>query len=167
MRVDTPGAMAGARADAAVTAVAGAALAVRAADCATVVFLAEGAFGVAHAGWRGLVGGVLDATVDALADLASGSIAAHLGPCIHAECYEFGGAELDVVRNRFGAEAVGETTWGTPALDLPALVGLTLRRRGVTVDRSASVCTACSERHFSHRARNDVGRHAAIAWIEP
>jgi hypothetical protein len=166
--VTAPGEQGGTSADAAVTAVTGAALAVHTADCAPVVLVAEsGAIGVAHAGWRGLASGVVAATVDAVAELAGGAVSAVVGPCIHAECYEFGQDDLDVVVAAVGPEARGVTAGGGPALDLPAAVGAALARAGVVDVAVDARCTSCDEGRYSHRARGDRGRQALVAWIDP
>jgi len=82
------------RADAVVTRRRGVALAVVTADCAPVLFADAdaGVVGAAHAGWRGAVGGVLEATVAALERLGArrSRIAATIGPCIRQPCYEVG-----------------------------------------------------------------------------
>ena len=163
--VDRPGAGAGAEADAAVTAIAGAALAVHTADCAPVALASpEGVLGAAHAGWRGLVAGVLEGTVAAMRGLGATDIVAVVGPCIRAGCYEFGVDDLDLVADRLGPAVRGVTSTGAPALDVPAGVRSALRSIGVVDVRDAGVCTACSTGHFSHRARGDVARQAMVVW---
>ena len=67
--------------------------------------------------------------------LGDGPVAAHLGPCIRAGCYEFDGPERDELAARFGAGVLGTTTWGTPALDLPPASHAALAAAGV--DRGA------------------------------
>lgn len=164
--VTEPGEHAGAEADAAVTAASGAVLSVQVADCAPVVLLAVGVVGVAHAGWRGIVAGVLPATVAAMRDLGAGPVRALLGPCVHAECYEFGGRDLAEVEAAVGAPVAGRTSGGAPALDVPVAVAASLGALDVPVDASASVCTACRvDLHWSHRARAEVARQAALAWL--
>lgn len=164
--VGEPGAHAGQEADAAVTAVPGAVVAVQAADCAPVVLLGDGVVGVAHAGWRGLVAGVLPATVAAMRALGAGPSRAVLGPCVHPCCYEFGAAALAEVAAATGGEVAGSTTWGAAALDVPAAVAASLAGLGVPLDRAPSVCTACeADLHWSHRARGEHGRQAALAWL--
>jgi YfiH family protein len=164
--VTRPGEHAGAHADAAVTAVPGCVLAVRSADCAPVVLLGERAVGVVHAGWRGLVAGVVDQAVGAMRDLGDAPRSARLGPCIRVGCYEFDGAELDDLAARYGAVVRGRTTWGTPALDLAAAVHVALGDAGVTEVQDTSGCTACDTRWYSHRARGDAERFATTAWLE-
>lgn len=165
--VDEPGQHAGAEADAAVTAHPDAVLAVHTADCVPVLLVGMDAdvVGAAHVGWRGLVAGVLDATADAMADLGARQVHAYVGPHIRARCYEFGQAELDEVAATCGDRVRATTAWGTPALDLLAGIEDTLARRGrgvLSVMTSAG-CTACEpDRFYSHRARGDGGRHAAI-----
>ncbi|MGH9139235.1 MAG: polyphenol oxidase family protein [Acidimicrobiales bacterium] len=158
---------AGTDGDALVTAAPGCALMVRTADCAPVVVDAGGAVGLVHAGWRGLLDGVIRAACAALVDLGHEPRAATIGPCIRPGCYEFGGPELDAVTSRFGAGVRATTAWGTRALDLPAAVVAALADAGVTDVRDDEGCTACDTRWYSHRARGDTGRVAAVAWLEP
>ena len=157
---------AGTDADAAVTATPGCVLAVRTADCAPVVLVGRRSVGVVHAGWRGLMAGVIEQAVAALHDLGDAPDRALLGPCIRVGCYEFAGPELDDVAARYGDEVRGTTTWGTPAMDLPAAVQAALGAAGVTAVEDPSGCTACDTRWYSHRARGDTGRFATTAWLE-
>jgi YfiH family protein len=138
---------------------------VRTADCAPVVLCSEGVVGVAHVGWRGLVDGVVAATMDAMEHLGAHDITAVLGPCIRAGCYEFGAEDLAVVADRFGDRVRATTLWGTPALDLAAGVRGALRERGVTTIEDAGACTACSDTYFSWRARRDTARFATTVWL--
>lgn len=163
--VTSPGGSAGQPADAAVSAVPGVALAVVTADCAPVAFASpEGVIGVAHAGWRGLTAGVIEETVAALRSLGAGSVQAALGPCIHAECYAFGAADLDALADRLGPEVRGETADGAPALDVPRAVRSALARSGAQLVVDADVCTSCSSAHWSWRARQDRQRQATVVW---
>jgi polyphenol oxidase len=165
VRVTGPGAAAGERADAAITDQPGCALAVLTADCAPVALVAtEGVIAVAHAGWRGLAGGVLERTVEAVRALGATDVHARLGPCIHAGCYEFGAADLDLVARRLGDAVRATTSRGTPSLDVPAAVRAALARAGVDSVDDVGVCTACSPLHFSHRARREAARQALVVW---
>lgn len=164
--VTRPGEHAGAAADAAVTAAPGCVLAVRAADCAPVVLVGERSVGVVHAGWRGLMAGVVEQAHAAMRDLGDPPRAAHIGPCIRVGCYEFDGPELDEVVARFGPTARGTATWGAPAMDLPAVVHAALGEVGVVEVHDTSGCTACDTRWYSHRARGDLERFATVAWLE-
>lgn len=146
--------------DAIVTATAGVPIAVRVADCAPIALLADGVVGVVHAGWRGLAAGVIPAALDAMAALGARDIRAVVGPCIRAECYEFGAADLDTVAAALGDGVRSATSWGTPALDLVAAVQGQLPD---VVDEG--VCTACSPDHYSHRARGEAERQAVVAWL--
>jgi len=171
--VTTPGEHAGADADAAVTAVPGAVLAVHTADCAGVLLRAETGAGVvvgaAHAGWRGLESGVLQATVAAMRDLGAQQVAWELGPCISPGAYEFGEGDLDRLVQRYGPTLRGTTTGGERALDLRAGVAAALAETGATavLDEPLAVrCTASDPDCFSWRARRDRGRQAAVTWID-
>ena len=162
--VAVPGAEAGTRADAAVTAGTGCALAVLTADCAPVALASpEGVLGAAHAGWSGLAAGVLERTVEAMRGLGATTITAVLGPCIGPECYEFGAEDLGRVVAAVGPEVRARTASGAPALDLPGGVRAVLGREGVSVDDRSS-CTACTPGYFSWRARREYQRQALVVW---
>jgi YfiH family protein len=153
--------------DALVTAGAGVVLAVQTADCVPVTFSTpEGVIGVAHAGWRGIEAGVLEATVDALAALGATRVRADLGPCIHAGCYEFGAADLDRLTVALGRHVEGRTADGQRALDTVAATRSILAGAGVELDdRADPACTACDGASwYSHRARGDAGRLATVVW---
>jgi YfiH family protein len=165
--VGEPGEHAGVDADAAVTDRVGCVLAVRTADCVPVVLVGTTTVGVVHAGWRGLLGGVVEAAVDALRTLADEPVAAHLGPCIRPGCYEFDGPERSELVERFGEVAAATTAWGTPAIDLPAITAAALVEAGVPLVHDTAGCTACDRRWYSHRARGEAERFATLAWLEP
>ncbi len=144
-----------------------AAVAVLGADCPLVGLASpEGHFAVAHAGWRGLIAGVIEETVAALRALGAGDLVAVLSPCIHSECYAFGAEDLAHVAGRLGAGVVAETAAGMPALDLPAAVDAALGRVGVGPTQHLGGCTACEVAGFSHRARGEQERHALVLWRE-
>ena len=177
--VSTPGQWAGARADASVTSVPGAVLAVQTADCAPVLLWGSGpgesaspVIAAVHAGWRGLYEGVVEAAVRCMRDLGAVDLHAELGPCIAPEAYEFSERDLTTMALRFGPDVVGATEQGTAALDLPAAVRVALRSAGVLVETGHWACTATATaggepRYHSHRARVDAGRQASAIWIEP
>jgi len=161
--VEAPGAVHGEEGDALVTGVPGAVLAVFTADCAPVALVStEGVVGLAHAGWRGLEAGVIEATVATMRALGATYVGAAIGPCIHAECYEFGSPELDRLAARFGDAVRGRSAAGRPALDLPAAVAAALQRCGAELVLDAGACTACAPGWFSHRARGDAARQATL-----
>jgi copper oxidase (laccase) domain-containing protein len=164
--VERPGQHAGARADAAVTAVPGSALGVLAADCAPVVLLGEEAVGVAHVGWRGLVAGVVATTVEALGRLRPGPVRAVIGPCIRPPCYAFSPGDLEVVAATVGDGVRASTLDGRPALDLPGGVRAALAAAGVEDCDDTDVCTACSSHHWSHRRDASAERQALVAWLD-
>lgn len=137
--VDAPGARAGEDADAAVTTVPGAVLAVLTADCAPVALASpEGIVGAVHAGWRGLEAGVVEAAVAEMRGLGATRVEAALGPCIHAECHE---------------------------ADVPAGVRAALERAGAELVHDEDVCTACSSDYYSWRARREDERQAMLIWM--
>jgi YfiH family protein len=166
--VETPGDRAGARADAAVTLVPGAALAIQTADCVPVLLWSDaGVIGAAHAGWRGLYDGVIEATVSQMEHMGATSVVAEIGPCISPAAYAFGPADLTRMALRFGPEVVGVTSDGAPALDVRAATRSVLSVLGVEAAEGVPPCTAADARYFSWRARRDEGRQASVIWIEP
>lgn len=161
-------------ADAAVTTEPGLACTMMVADCLPVLFAAPEARGVgaAHAGWRGLATGVLEATVQALCEAAACApqdLSAWLGPCIGPRQFEVG-AE---VRAAFGVAAAqrfverrradGALRW---LADLPGLARDRLRAAGVTQVSGGTWCTVEDPlRFFSFRRDRITGRMAAAVWI--
>ncbi|MFV0523938.1 MAG: laccase domain-containing protein [Acidimicrobiales bacterium] len=160
----TPGDGAGATADAAVTTAIGAPLAVTTADCAPVVLIGDIGVGVAHAGWRGLLAGVVERTAAALGAAGVRPVRTLLGPCIDPEHYEFSPVDLDAVASALGDGVRAVTPVGTPALDVPAAVAAACRRAGwPQPDRPPATSDPT---WFSHRVRGDTGRQTTVVWLE-
>ncbi len=152
-------------ADALVSTASSTALAVLTADCASIALGSpEGVFGAVHAGWRGLVDGVVEHAVRAMRNNGATEVVAALGPCIRPECYEFSLPDLDQVAGRFGDQVRAKTAAGRPALDLPAAVAAALAAAGARQQVVAVACTGCGRGYFSHRARSDTGRQALVVW---
>lgn len=171
-------------ADAAWTATPGVACIVGAADCLPVLFAAcDGrAVAAAHAGWRGLAAGVLEATVAALgtgAGVAPHELIAWLGPCIGPRHFEVGADVLlafgheppphqgaqNLPHFRFTPRPDGAPRWRA---DLQGLARQRLARLGVVQVTAEAACTYEEHsRFFSHRRSGSTGRMAAAIWIEP
>jgi polyphenol oxidase len=163
--VEGPGGAGGEVADAAVATSPGAALAVLTADCAPVALASpEGVLGVAHAGWRGLRAGVVEATVTSMRRLGATRVEAVLGPCIHPCCYAFGSAELQQMEARLGPAIRSVDRHGAAALDLPAGVRAALHTSGANLVGDAATCTSCSARYWSWRESGGPYRQATVAW---
>ena len=167
--VTEPGGGAGRVADGAVTAVPAAVLSLHTADCAPVVVVGDGAVGVAHAGWRGIVAGVLGEVVQTMRSLPTGAsgtgLRAVVGPVIRPPAYEFGLAELAMVSDAARCEVGSVTSWGTPALDLVAAVRGALNTAGVSDVEDLGFDTA-GECFFSHRVRGERARQVTAVRLE-
>jgi YfiH family protein len=156
-------------ADAAVARADGAVLAVLTADCLPILFCAEdgSAIGVAHAGWRGLAGGVIEATIAALG-VPGARLLAWLGPAIAAPSYEVG----DEVRAAFvaadarAAEAFAPTRPGHWHCDLYALARQRLAAAGVARIQGGDFDTFTDTRFYSYRRERETGRFASMIWSE-
>ncbi len=146
----------GPRADALVTARPGIALGIVTADC-TPVLLSDaeaGIIGAVHAGWRGALAGVLEATVDAMRALGASRIAAAIGPCIRQPSYEVRADLRDAVLARDPADArffangrPGHWQFDLAGYCAARLAGLD------EVDTIDADTAAEPERFFSHRRR--------------
>ena len=141
---------------------------VMAADCMPVLLAdtAGTAVGVAHAGWRGLCAGVIEATVAKMAP--AGELLAWLGPAIGPRVYEVG----DEVRAAFlakdaaAASAFVPTRPGHWLLDLYAVARQRLRNLGVTGVFGGGYCTYTEkEKFFSYRRDHGKERMAALIWL--
>ena len=165
------------RADAIVTRMRALAIGVTTADCGPVLFAEPraGVIGAAHAGWRGALTGVIEATIAAMERLgaAQRQIRAAIGPMIRQGNYEVG---PDLVE-RFRADDPASSRFFGPArrdghamFDLAGYIAARLKRAGITEVEDVGLCTyADPEQFFSyrrstHRAEADYGRHVnAIA----
>ncbi len=160
------------RADGIVTRTPGLAVGVSTADCAPVLFAEPQAHvvGAAHAGWRGALAGIVEASIAAMERLgaARSEIRAALGPMIRQRNYEVGPDLID----RFAADDPESTPFFAPAsrpghalFDLGGYVAARLTRAGIHHIENLGLCTyADAERFFSfrrstHRAEADYGRH--------
>ena len=165
------------QADAIVTRMRALAIGVTTADCGPVLFAEPraGVIGAAHAGWRGALTGVIEATIAAMERLgaAQRQIRAAIGPMIRQGNYEVG---PDLVE-RFRADDPASSRFFGPAkrdghamFNLAGYIAARLKRAGITEVEDVGLCTyADPEQFFSyrrttHRAEADYGRHVnAIA----
>ncbi|TNF78986.1 peptidoglycan editing factor PgeF [Pseudomonas sp. ICMP22404] len=159
-----------ATADASWTAMPGIACTAMTADCLPVLFCNRAGTRVAaaHAGWRGLANGVLEATLDSLATPAD-EILAWLGPAIGPQAFEVG----PEVREAFIAQLpqavqafVPSHNAGKFLADIYALARLRLAARGVSAVYGGGLCTVTDPRFFSYRRSPRTGRFASLVWIE-
>jgi YfiH family protein len=168
------------RADAIVTRVPKLGIGISTADCGPVLFADVEArvIGAAHAGWRGALAGVLEATVAAMEKLgaARGRIVAAMGPMISQENYEVG----DDLKERFIAADPGNARFFAPGrrpghamFDLPGYAAARLERAGIKDVEDLKLCTYAdpiqfySYRRTTHQREQDYGRHInAIALAD-
>jgi YfiH family protein len=159
------------RVDAAVTRRAGPVCVIQVADCMPVLFASRDgtAIGAAHAGWRGLVNGVLEATVAAMAQPPA-NVIAWLGPAISQPNFEVG----DDVRAAFIAHDPAAAAAFQPnarnrwQCDLYALARQRLTALGIQHISGGTHCThAEKDRFFSYRREGRCGRMAALIWLHP
>jgi YfiH family protein len=166
------------QADAIVTATPGLAIGVLTADCAPVLFYDARArvIGAAHAGWRGALSGIVEATVAAMRELGARheNIAAAIGPAISQRAYEVG---HDFMQSVLAEDADAAPYFaidegsGEPHLDLAGYVGERLARAGVGDVSDLGVCTYCDEtrlfsyRRSQHHGESDYGRQISAILL--
>jgi len=152
------------QADAAVAREPGTVCIVKIADCMPVLLGDEDGrvVGAAHAGWRGLAAGVLEATIDAMR--APSPVQAWMGPAIGPGVYEVG----DEVRAAFPGHAAAfrPTRPGHWLMDLYAIARAKLAAKGVARVHGGGFCTYTErERFFSYRRDRGEKRMAAAVWL--
>lgn len=164
-------AMRGACADASWTDEPGEVCVVMTADCLPVLFADDQGrcVAAAHAGWKGLLAGVLESAIAAM-PVQPSSLQAWIGPAIGADVYQVG-AEI---RSAFLANNPGECEWFRPdvagrfRLDLAGIARQRLKAAGVERISGAQWCTASDPgAFFSFRRDGVCGRMAALIWLVP
>ncbi len=180
--VDAATAAPGVEADASFTRQRGVVCAVLTADCLPVLFCDDHAsvVGIAHAGWRGLAAGVIEATVAAMGEPGE-RLMAWLGPAIGPQAFEVGDEvrEMFVARDAQAASAFAPAAGGKWLCDIHQLarrrlnaLGIDGPRRGVPVTQSGRTAGADSctlrdaENFFSYRRDGATGRMASLVWLE-
>ncbi|CAN1539976.1 yfiH Multicopper polyphenol oxidase (laccase) [Rhabdaerophilaceae bacterium] len=159
------------QADAMVTTTPGIALAVGAADCGPILFAdpRAGVVGAAHSGWKGAIGGVLEATLLAMEVLGASrsNITVALGPMLSQQNYEVG----PEFRAQFVADDSTNADFFRPGLrpdhshfDLPGFIARRLKKAGAGKVEDCGLCTYADEARFysyrrkTHRGEADYGR---------
>lgn len=176
--VDQPWKRESPTADAIVTDVPGLAIAVLTADCAPVLFCDGEArvIGAAHAGWRGALSGIVEATIAAMTKLGAEPtrINAAIGPAISQEAYEVGAdfmQQFVADEPESAAFFITDESSGEPHFDLPAYVGERLARAGVGAIADLGLCTYCEEtrlfsyRRSQHHGEEDYGRQISAILL--
>lgn len=168
----------GVSADASVSRTSGAAAAVLTADCLPVLFFSQKPqllVAAAHAGWRGLVAGVLEETLKAMG-CAPGDVSCWLGPAIGPAAFEVG-AEVRaafVAKQASSASAFVATGQQKYLANLAALARLRLQAAGVKTIVSSNLCSVSDSRFYSYRrSGQDIsgapvpsGRMASLIWFD-
>jgi YfiH family protein len=161
--------------DAAVTRQPGRVCAILTADCLPVLLASDAGdrVGAAHAGWRGLAAGVIEATVSALGG-PPGGLLAWLGPAIGPRHFEVGAEVREKFLHRAGAgdtaaddAAFVPNARGRYMADLYALARRRLLRLGVERIYGGGECTYTDDaKYYSHRRDGRTGRQATLIWLE-
>lgn len=156
-------------ADACVSRQPGAVCAVLTADCLPIFFAAINGseVGVAHAGWRGLAGGVIEATLDAM-NAPNQKIAAWMGPAIGPNAFEVREElrEIFIALDARNAHAFKRNKPGHYLADIYQLAAVRLTQAGVATISGGKYCTYTGAADFySYRREGETGRMASLIWI--
>lgn len=154
------------KADAMVTTLADVGLCIRVADCLPVMLAdpASRVIGAAHAGRVGLLGGVLTQVVSAMRDLGARQIEAWIGPHICGRCYEVPEPMAKAAWAQL-PDTKGQTSWGSPSIDLGRGAQALLSLAGVTAHMLGG-CTYEDAALYSHRREHGAtGRQTGLIWL--
>lgn len=161
--------------DASIASGSGVVCAILTADCLPVLFADLGGqvVGAAHAGWRGLAGGVLRETVRAMRAAGAGEITAWMGPAIGPLAFEVGQDVFDSFAAALPGVDIGFAFRRHPdhaskyLADMFALARLMLERDGVSSIAGGIHCTATErDRFYSYRRDGVTGRQASLIWLK-
>jgi hypothetical protein len=138
------------------------------ADCVPVVICGQAAMAVAHGGWRGILGGVVEQAGRAVSGPPTAAV---IGPSIGPCCFTVSEDVAGAFAARFGPEVViaGRENGGSSRVDLWAATAKALEELGVRQDRVVNprLCTVCNpDLFYSYRREGPVtGRHGCAAWV--
>ncbi|CAM2940807.1 MULTISPECIES: peptidoglycan editing factor PgeF [Pseudomonas] len=140
------------------------------ADCLPALFCNKAGTRVAaaHAGWRGLAAGVLEAAADSL-DVAPADILVWLGPAIGPKAFEVGPEVREAFMQQLAQTAEAFVPSHNPGkflADIYQLARLRLAARGITAVYGGGLCTVTDPRFFSYRRSPRTGRFASLIWLE-
>jgi polyphenol oxidase len=160
-------------ADASISTVPGVVCAIQTADCLPVLFCDRGGkvVGAAHAGWRGLSGGVLENTIEAMRSVGGSEILAWLGPAIGPQCFEVGKDVYEAFSGKDGEMAKAfvplSGSNGKYLADIYSLARRTLALAGVLEVSGGGLCTVTEQKRFySYRRDKVTGRMASLIWLK-
>ncbi len=159
-------------ADAFVLSHSGVGVAMMTADCMPIGIATQGGshLAVIHAGWRGLLAGVIESTVETLRALPDAGTPeqwdAIIGPCARAATYEFGEPDLGVLAAHFGEEIRSTTRQGTPSADLVYGAREVIERLGIRRAIDCEINTMDDPDYFSYRRSGVTGRQALIGVLD-
>jgi polyphenol oxidase len=125
------------------------------ADCVPVLLEGRGGVAGLHAGWRGLVAGVLQRGVESVGPVT----AAWIGPSIRACCYEVGDDVFEAFLR------AGLPVAGPRSVDPSDAARVVLERAGVTNIAWSDACTSCNPNYFSYRRDGETGRQGSFVSL--
>lgn len=154
-------------ADAAITRSNAQPLAIMTADCLPILLCDKAGTEIAaiHAGWKGLLNGIVENTLYKL-HANPNELLAWIGPAICEQCYETGEEMRDAYISRYPfTKAAFSNKTLRPHTNLPKLAQLILNNSGVTAVTQSQACTFCEDEFYSYRRHAQTGRIATLIWF--
>ncbi|MDX1631906.1 MAG: polyphenol oxidase family protein [Thermoanaerobaculia bacterium] len=151
-------------ADALVVSARGLVLVIATADCVPVILVGPGGMGAIHAGWRGLVAGVVGETARHLERVTGAWVGPSIGPC----CYEVGDEVARAVVAASDRRSLRHGSGPKPRLDLRRAVRSQLENLSIPVRKEVPLCTGCHADllHSYRRQGQEAGRNLTFVWRE-
>lgn len=135
------------------------------ADCMSIALGSpEGIYGAVHAGWRGLVAGVIENAIDRMYDYGASKVVAAIGPSIGKCCYEFSRNDASQLIDRYGESVMSLSSDGKDTVNLHSAAIQAIEKSGAELLWSSEDCTYCSGKYYSYRRGDGASRQGMFVW---
>jgi YfiH family protein len=135
------------------------------ADCMSIALASqEGIYGAVHAGWRGLVAGVIENAIDRMYGYGVSKVFAAIGPSIGKCCYKFSRNDTFPLVKRYGESVIGSDSNGKDTVDIHAAAIQAIEQSGAELFWRSVECTYCSGRYYSYRRGDRLSRQGMFVW---
>ncbi len=135
------------------------------ADCMSIALGSpEGIYGAVHAGWRGLLAGVVENAIGAMYVYGASRVVAAIGPSIGKCCYEFSHNDALPLVGRYGESVISSNSTGKETVDLHAAATQAIEQSGAELFWRSEECTYCSGGYYSYRRGDGLSRQGMFVW---
>ena len=135
------------------------------ADCMSISLGSpEGIYGAVHAGWRGLVAGVIENAIDRMYGYGASKVVAAIGPSIGKCCYEFSRNDASQLIDKYGESVMSSSSDGKDTVDLHSAAIQAIEESGAELLWNSEDCTYCSGKYYSYRRGDGASRQGMFVW---